>query len=453
MNIHDLPYQDRTVAIEAEQSVLGALLLDNDALDKISDLSAEHFYRADHRVIFEEIAAQIAGGKTADVISVGLALAERVEACLPYLNEIAQNTPSAANIRHYARIVSDRAVKRAIVSLGSEAQELASTSTEEAGVLVDQIATKIDALAQKKVRSDPIRMSDMLASYADLLEARMAGVNRAISTGFKDLDRRLGGGLARGTLTVIAGRPAMGKTAMGMAIARNVSTGGSVLFLSMEMAKDLVNDRNIAALGQLPISWLEHPDENDKLNWDRLTNAYRKSAEMDIYIDDETALNMLDIKNKARQVKRRKGLDLLVIDQLSFITGGSKDKKTYELIGEYTRGLIALAKQMDIPIVLLAQLNRECENRTNKRPQLSDLAISGSIEQDASIVIFLYRDEIYNPDSQDRGVCEVHVAKHRQGSPGVVALTYIAEQTRFEDYHRAWEPPKMKSPAKSRGLE
>jgi replicative DNA helicase len=163
---------------------------------------------------------------------------------------------------------------------------------------------------------------------------------------------------------------------------------------------------------------------------------------------------MLDIRNKARQVKRKSGLDLLVIDQLSFITGGSKDKKTYELVGEYTRGLIGIAKQLDVAVVLMCQLNRDCESRPNKRPQLSDLAMSGSIEQDASNVIFLYRDEIYNPDSPEKGLCELNCAKQRQGEPGIVALTYIGEQTRFEDLARPWHPaPPKKPPARGRGFD
>jgi replicative DNA helicase len=222
----------------------------------------------------------------------------------------------------------------------------------------------------------------------------------------------------------------------------------------MEMDIRQVNDRNIAALGKLPISWLRNPPEDDTGGWTRLTAAMQKAQELEFYVDDQTGLNMLEIRNKARQIKRRNGLDLLVIDQLSFITGGnSKEKKTYELVGEYTRGLIAIAKQLNCAVLLLCQLNRECENRQNKRPQLSDLAMSGSIEQDAANVIFLYRDEIYNPDSRDKGICEVICAKQRQGEPGIVPLSYFANQTRFEDVAYHWEPPRMREPAKSRGLD
>lgn len=454
MNINELPKQDRTIANEAEQSVLGALLLDNDAVDRIGDLRIEHFYRAEHRSIFAEIARQIATGKTADVVSVGVALAETVDGCFSYLNELAQNTPSSANIKRYADLVVDRAIKRALIAFGSEVQEIASTAMDDASALVDQVAAKVDALGQKKTHSAPIRLSESLVSYADLLNDRMEGKIKPIATGFKDLDRRLDGGLERGTLTVVAARPGMGKTAMGLALCRNVSAWGSAGFLSMEMDIRQVNDRNIAALGKLPISWLRKPIEAESDMWARLTHACQRAQELEFYIDDQTGLNMLEIRNKARQIKRRNGLDLLVIDQLSFITGGaSKEKKTYELIGEYTRGLIGIAKQLNIAVVLLCQLNRECESRTNKRPQLSDLAMSGSIEQDAANVIFLYRDEIYNPDSQEKGTCEVNCAKQRQGEPGIVGLTYIANQTRFEDKEFHWQPPTFKEKPKSKGFD
>jgi replicative DNA helicase len=457
MNINDFPAKDRTVANEAEQFVLGALILDNDAIDRIGDLRAEHFYRSEHRAIFFEISRQVASGKTCDVISLFDVLGDKVEDCLQYLNALAQSTPSAASIKRHAETVVDRAIKRSLVALGGEVQEMAATALDDAATLVDRIASKIDAIAEKKSHSAPMRLSESLVSYADLLTDRMDGRIKPIATGFKDLDKRLDGGFERGTLTVLAARPGMGKTAMGLALCRNVASWGSAGFLSMEMDIRQVNDRNIAALGKLPISWLRKPVESDSDGWDRLTAACQKAQELEFYIDDETSLNMLEIRNKARQIKRRIGLDLLVIDQLSFITGGSatgsKEIKKYELIGEYTRALIGLAKQLNMAVVLLCQLNRECENRNNKRPQLSDLAMSGSIEQDASNVLFLYRDEIYNHDSPDRGTCEVICAKQRQGEPGVVGLTYFAAQTRFEDKEFHWQPPKIREPAKSRGFE
>lgn len=454
MNINDLPTKDRSIAIEAEQFVLGALLIDNDAIDRIGELKAEHFYRAEHRAIYAEIVKQILANKTCDVISVFDALSDQIEDCLHYLTTLANTIPSSANIRRHADAVVDRALKRALAALGGQIQDAVTTSVEDSVSLVAHFSAKLDELTQKKTRSVPLRLSESLQNYANVLQDRMEGKVKPIATGLRDLDKRLDGGLERGTLTVVAARPGMGKTAFGLSVCRNVAAWGSAGFLSMEMDHRQVNDRNVAALGKLPVSWLRNPPEEDSSGWERLTHAFQKAADLEFYIDDETALNMVEIRNKARQIKRRIGLDLLVIDQLSFITGGNtKEKKTYELVGEYTRGLIAIAKQLDAAVILLCQLNRECENRGNKRPQLSDLAMSGSIEQDAANVIFLYRDEIYNPDSQDKGICEVICSKQRQGSPGVVALSYIADQTRFEDLSHHWQPPKIREQPRSRGLD
>lgn len=442
--------QPATEAIQSEQSVLCALLLDNDALYRVPDLTAAHFYRADHRDIFAEISRQVIAGKRCDVITLFDVLRTKVDDCLVYLNQIAQSVGSAAGIGRYADIVMDRAIKRSLAALGGEMQEMQG-SIEPAGMIVDRMAAKVEALAQKKTKQEPQLMCDMLGNYFNVIQARMEGKIKPIHTGFVDLDRQLDGGLERGTLTVVAARPSMGKTAMGLCIARNVAEWGSSLFLSMEMSRDQVNDRNISAMGGMPISWLRNPGEHDEY-WDKLTAATAKSQKMNFYIDDQTSLNMLDIRSKARNVKRMSGLDVMVIDQLSFITGGESDK-SWEVVGEYTRGLLALGKELNIAIVLLCQLNRKCEERNNKRPMLSDLAVSGSIEQDAANVMFLYRDEIYNSESKDKGICEVIMAKQRQGQPGAIALAYLGHRTLFEDLAYQWMPQKIQPVQKSKGFD
>ena len=800
MKINDTPLLTPPNALEAEQSVLGALMLDNGALDRISDLQPEHFYRQDHRLIYAEIARQIAGGKTCDVITVFEGLGANAESAggVEYLNALAQNTPSAANIRRYADTVIDRAIKRQLITIAMEAQDLAMTAQLDAASMIDQAATRLEALAKQKMRKEPKRFSELLSGYVETIQARMEGRIKPIKTGFDDLDNRLDGGLERGTLSIVAARPGMGKclgrgtkvvmydgtlkkvedvapgdvlmgddstprnvlsigrgreqmywirqskgidyrvneshilslkysrnessrkngdvlnievsdyikksdkfknnckgykvaidfpevelplhpyflglwlgdgdtngaritnedfevlhwlssyaetigmkatainygtrattisiskgarggndhyklacvrnslrdlgvlgnkhiphayianstenrlqllaglidsdghasngtgyeitqtrkalaeqikflcdslgfktsitekttslksqdyvgiayrvrihgdvhripvrierkkiapstrvtnwrvtgitvepdciddfygfeidgnhlflledmtvthnTAMGLALGRNVAEWGSSLFLSMEMSAEQVADRNIAALGRLPVKWLRQPEDKTKQDreyWDAMTAAFAKADRLNMDIDDETALTMLAIRAKARATKRKCGLDLLVIDQLSFITG-SKCEKSYEAVGEYTRGLVSLSKELNTAVVLLCQLNRECEKRNDKRPMLSDLASSGSIEQDAANVLFLYRDEVYSPDSRDKGICEVIIAKQRQGAPGRVGLAYIGEQTRFEDLKRSWhpEPPKV-APVRSRGF-
>ncbi|MDM5182091.1 DnaB-like helicase C-terminal domain-containing protein [Massilia sp. DJPM01] len=285
----------------------------------------------------------------------------------------------------------------------------------------------------------------------DILTARMEGKIKPVSTGFTDLDRQLDGGLERGTLTIVAARPAMGKTAMGLALARNVAATGPALFLSMEMSKTQVVDRNIAALGGIPIAQLRNPTQTDRSFWDRVTVAIKKMEELALFIDDKTALSLVQIRAKARSIKRKHGLDLLVIDQLSFITGGSSENKAYE-IGEHTRGLVALSKELDCAVVLLAQLNRDCEKRQDRRPIMADLAMSGSIEQDAANVIFLYRDEVYNPATRDKEICEVITGKQRQGAPGMVALNYFGTQTMFRNLQHPWKPTAQRDTSRSRGF-
>lgn len=442
---------DHSVSIRAEQSVLGGILSDNDALDRIPDLEPAHFYRHDHRLIFEELQRQIAGGQRADAVTIFEKLQDKVEDCLKYLANLRQSSPSAANIAHHAAIVLDKADKRALVALSHEMQELAA-SHQSAASCVDLAASKLEALAQKKTAGEPKRMDTLLGAYADLLQRRMDGAVKPVETGFTHLDEQLDGGLERGTMTLIAARPGMGKTAAGLGIARNVAElGGTALFLSMEMSHDQVSDRNVAAMGRIPLKWLKKPSEDHKTYWTNMTAAFLKSQAMNLFIDDKTGMNMLEIRAKARSVKRRAGLDLLVVDQLSFITGGRSDK-SYEVVGEYTRALVALGKELDCATILLCQLNRDCEKRPNKRPILADLAVSSALEQDAANVIFLYRDAMYNPDiSEDqRKICEWILPKQRQGEPGTIALEYDGPITRFDNLPYRWTPPQ---PAERRTSE
>lgn len=453
MNLHDLQAETLPHSIEAEHSVIGALLLDNESIYRIPEVKAEHFYDYDNGRIFAEIARQIAAGMRCDVLTLFEVLKDQVQDCLPYLNKLANNTPSAANVGRYAAILVDKAIKRSLIQLAGEMQGTAR-GNEEAGALIDQAASKLEKLAQKRVKQEPQRLSDMLGNYVELIQARMDGAIKPIQTGFPDLDARLDGGLERGTLTVIAGRPSMGKTAMGLCLARNVAEWGSALFLSMEMPAHMVNDRNIAALGKLPLRWLKKPNDKtpeDKEMFDRMTHAFQRANDLNLYIDDQTALNMLDIRGKARSVKRKQGLDLLVIDQLSFITG-SQERNKWDAVGEYTRGLLQLAKELDMAVALLCQLNRGVEDRAEKRPMMSDLAMSGSIEQDASNILFLYRDEVYNPDTMDKGICEVITTKQRQGEPGIVGLSYNGAQTRFESLAYEWKRSEQRT-SRKRGFD
>ena len=432
--------------IQAEQDVLGALLRDNDAIDRVPELDAAHFYRADHRAMFAEMNAQFAAGKRVDAVT----LSDRLDAAdLPYMATLHASAASASKIEYHARIVIEKATKRALQALSIDLGADAESGRDSAECIADA-AAKLDDLAQRKTTKDPRRIDETLGDYLTLLQDRMEGKVRPIPTGFQHLDEMLDGGLERGTLTVIAGRPGTGKTAAGLGICRNAARDHSALFLSMEMSTNQVNDRNIAALARIDIAWLRRPGEgrDDTARWEAITAATINSRRLNLFIDDQTALNVPEIRAKARKIKRQHGLDLICIDQLSFITGAKSDK-LHEAMGEYTRGLIALSKELECAVILLAQLNRECEKRSDKRPIMSDLGVSGYIEQDAANIIFLYRDELWNPESEDRGICEWISAKQRQGQPGVVGLSYIGAQTRFDNppfrWHRRAAKPRQAS--------
>lgn len=436
--------------VQAEQEVIGSLMRDNDALDRIPDLDAAHFFRGDHRAMFGEIVDQLRAGKRVDAIT----LAERLgQDTLRYLISLHASASSAAKIEYHGRIVIEKATKRALqalsIDLGADAD-----SHKESAECIAEAAAKLDDLAQRKTTKDPRRIDDTLGEYLTLLQDRMDGKIRPIPTGWQHLDDMLDGGLERGTLTVIAGRPGTGKTAAGLGICRNAARDYSALFLSMEMSTNQVNDRNISALARVDMKWLRRPGEDradDTANWEAITAATINSRNLNLFIDDQTSLNVQEIRAKARKIKRTHGLDIICIDQLSFITGAKSDK-LHEAMGEYTRGLIALGKELDAVVILLAQLNRECEKRADKRPIMSDLGVSGYIEQDAANIIFLYRDELWNPESEDRGICEWISAKQRQGSPGVVGLQYIGAQTRFENPPYRWfRRPASTRPAAKRG--
>lgn len=437
-------------SVQAEQSVLGALLRDNDAVDRLGDLRAEHFYLADHAVIFTEFMRQIAAGRSCDVISLMVALDGKIRDAGAYLNSMAQSTPSSANAGRYAAIVRDKAIKRALIGFGRDVAESASSSPDEAATMLDRASSRLEQLAEARMRVEPVRASAEMAAHIGLLQMRESGGVKAISTGYPDVDAKLSGGLHRGCLYVVAGRPKMGKTAFVLNVGNNVAEEYCVAVLSMEMPKSQIHDRNIASLGRIPLRHVLEPQYMTEQDWSGLTAAAVKIDRLNLYLDDQGGLRLLDVRMKAKGMKRRHGLDVLVIDYLQLMDGDG-DNRNAQIEG-ITRGLKALAKELDIAIVLLSQLNRKLEERPNKRPMPSDLRDSGAIEQDADAVIFLYRDEVYNPDSPDVGICEVDVALCRQGAPGRVALSYIGEQTRFASLDRSWMPAKPAEKVRSRGL-
>lgn len=437
-------------SIEAEQGVIGALLRDNDAVDRIGDLRAEHFYLGDHATIFRELMRHLAAGRSCDVISLGDALAGKVNNCLPYLNSMEQSVVSAARIGRHAAIVRDKAVKRGLIQFGRTVADAAANSPEDSTSIVDQASSELEKLALARTRAEPALAADELTAHIEEIQRRMDGTVKAISTGFPAVDDKLNGGIRRGELIVLAARPKMGKTAFALNVACNAAVDHSVLVLSMEMPKSQLHDRNLATMGRIPLEHLLKPEMMNDTDWSGLTHAMVKIGGMKLHQDDQPGLRLIDVRMKAKSVKRKHGLDLLVVDYLQLMEGDG-DNRNAQIEG-ITRGLKTLAKELDMGLILLSQLNRKLEERPNKRPIPSDLRDSGSIEQDADAVVFLYRDEVYNPDSPEIGVCEVDVALCRQGKPGRVGLAYIGEQVRFETLARGWQPAKAPDRRSNRGL-
>jgi replicative DNA helicase len=423
-------------SVESEQSVLGALLLDNDAVDRLNDLRTEHFYRGDHRAIYAEIVSMIAAGIPADVMTVYERLSAKGKSDdvggLAYLNALAQNTPGAANIARYAQIVRDRAQKRGLLVVASEIQDSVVTTPDEAVVLIDRAQEKLERLAEARVKSEPVLAAERLGEYLSKLEDRIDGKGAPISTGLRDLDEKLGGGMNAGDLVIVAGRPAMGKTAFAFGVANHVAIEAPALLLEMEMTIGQLQQRNVSMQGRVSMRRLREPHLLTNDDWDRITVATKRITDLKLYLDDQPGLTMLEVRSKARGIKRKYGLSLLVVDYLGLMATGNEERHDLR-IGAITKGLKSLAKELEIPVIALSQLSRKCEERTDKRPLMSDLKDSGDIEADADTILFLYRDEVYHPDSMDRGIAEIIIAKQRQGETGRVASSYIGDYTRFED--------------------
>jgi replicative DNA helicase len=450
-------------SIETEQSILGALMNDNDGFDRIGHLRIEHFYRHDHRLIFDAIQKLIVSNRRADLLTVFDALtashqAEQVGG-LAYLNRLAGNSPSAANIRRYADIVVDRWKLRGIISA---ADEISAMAYNRDGRTVEQIlneaAAKFEPLVVTTTK-DPQYISAFLAPAIQRIDDQYHGREakvKSLSTGLRDLDAKLGGGMRPGQLIVIAGRPAMGKTAIALGVAEAAArVGGATLFFSQEMPGEELANRALARASGIPLDKiLDGRKFEDNGDFDQLTAGTVKVTELEVVVDEQPALSLSEIRSRARMVKRRHGLGLIVIDYLGLMADGEGNTRN-EKVGANSRGLKALAKQMDVPVVLLAQLNRKLEERGDKRPMLSDLRDSGEIEQDADIVLFLYRDEVYFPNTRDRGIGEIHVAKQRNGPTGTVGAAYIGERTMFADLMpgtKFGEKPEV-SKSNKRGLE
>jgi replicative DNA helicase len=433
-------------SLEAESSVLGGLLLDNAAWDRVADLVTEtDFYRPEHQRIFAAIAALINGGKPADVITVFEHLASLGRADdvggLAYLNQLAQFVPSAANIRRYAEIVRERAILRKLIAASDEiASQAFAPRGKPVATILDEAEQKILSIGEEgsRMKQGFQSMDKLVVELLDRVQEMADNPNdiTGVPTGFIDLDR-MTAGLQPGDLIIIAARPSMGKTAFAINIAEHVALheGLPVAVFSMEMGAAQLAVRVVGSIGRINQGHLRTgkltPDE-----WPRLTEAIEKLRHISLYIDETPGLTPTELRANARRLARQCGkLGLIVVDYLQLMSGGqSADENRATELGEISRGLKMLAKELQCPVIALSQLNRGVEQRTDKRPMMSDLRESGAIEQDADIIMFIYRDEYYTKDQcKEPGVAEIIIGKQRNGPTGTVKLAFLNALTRFEN--------------------
>ena len=434
-------------SIEAEQSVLGGLLLDNAAFDKIADLVGESdFYRDEHKRIYRQIRKLLERSKPVDVVTVAESLDLAGEGSetggLAYLGELAANTPSAANIRRYAEIVRERAILRQLVTAGDE---IAGSAFNPLGrdpkQLLDEAEAKVFAIAESGFRHqtgfqhiNPL-LTQVVERIQELHDRDNPSDITGVPTGYHDLDAKTSG-LQPGDLLIVAGRPSMGKTSFALNMAEHVAieVGLPVAVFSMEMGGAQLAMRMLSSVGKLDAHRVRTGRLNDD-EWSRLSFALGKMHEAPLYIDETPALNPIDLRARARRLHRQCGkLGLIVIDYLQLMSSAGQGENRATEISEISRSLKSLAKELNVPVMALSQLNRSLEQRPNKRPVMSDLRESGAIEQDADVIMFIYRDEVYNPDTPDKGSAEIIIGKQRNGPIGMVRLTFIGEYTRFENF-------------------
>lgn len=431
-------------SLEAEQSVIGGLMLDNKAWERVGDkLVAEDFYRRDHRLIFDAIGELAERNQPCDAVTVSEFLDRKgqIEEAggLAYLGQLAMDTPSAANTVAYADIVRERSMLRELIRVGGEIAGSAFQSDgRDAASLVDAAERSVFEIAEKGHRrgSGFVPLKEILPRTIDRLDELQSSEGHVTGapTGFDDLDR-MTAGLHPGDLVIIAGRPSMGKTSLAMNIAEHIAISAAkpVAIFSMEMSAEQLSFRMISSLGRVNQSHLRTGNFSDE-DWHRINSAVSVMSNASVFIDDSPALNPTEVRARARRLKREHGLGLIVVDYLQLMqVSGSGENRATE-ISEISRSLKALAKELSLPVIALSQLNRSVEQRTDKRPVMSDLRESGAIEQDADLIAFIYRDEVYNKDTLRKGIADIIVAKQRNGPIGDIQLTFLGEYTKFENF-------------------
>ena len=425
---------------EAEKSVLGAVMLNKDVLSEVlEEVTADDFYNESHREIFRAIWELYKENTAVDMLTVCEELKKRKALDMAggraYIATLTAEVPSTANAVEYAKIVAEKATLRQMIKTSEDITEKGYDAKMDAGEILDYAESGIFKIAQKRQKNDYAKIQDVLLTNIKIIDQAAQNKDKivGIPTGFKDIDEKTSG-LQRSDLIIVAARPAMGKTAFALNIAQQsaVKAGSSVIIFSLEMSKEQLGQRLLAMQARVEMQKLKQGDL-DRKDWDRITMALDELNNTKIVIDDTPGISIMEMRNKCRRLKAEQGLDLVVIDYLQLMSLQSKTDNRQQEISAISRNLKLLAREMDCPVIVLSQLSRAPEQRQDHRPILSDLRESGSIEQDADIVIFLYRDDYYNENTEKSGVCEVNIAKHRSGPTDKVELTWVSRYTKFSD--------------------
>ena len=422
----------------AEQSVLGGMLLSKDAIADVVEIIKERdFYRPAHELIYDAILDLYGRGDPANPVTVVAELTKRGDIAraggAPYLHTLISSVPTAANAGYYARIVRDRAILRRLVEAGTKIVQLGYSEEGDVDDAVDSAQAEVYQVTESRMSEDYIQLSQLLPAALDEIEAISAGVTReGVMTGFKDLDA-LTNGFHAGNMVVLAARPGVGKSTLGLDIARHASikNGDTSVIFSLEMSRSEITMRMLSAEARVGLNNIRSGSLSDE-EWGRLAKRMGEISEAPLFIDDSANLSLMEIRAKARRLKQRHNLKLIVIDYLQLMTSGKKVENRQQEVSEFSRNLKLLAKELNVPIIAISQLNRSPEQRSDKKPMLSDLRESGSIEQDADVVILLHRDEMY--DSQSRsGEADLIVAKHRNGQTRTITVAAQLHFARFAD--------------------
>jgi len=432
-------------SVQGEQAVLGGLMLDDEAWDRVADLvSAEDFYRREHQLIFSAMAGLAESSQPLDVVTLAEALERRSELAdvggMPYLGMLANETPSASNVSAYAKIVREQSVVRQLIKVGNKIADSGyRPEGRKVNQLLDEAETQVFQIAeqQAKGKSGFESINTLLTKTVNKIEELFSSDEAltGVSTGFNDFDARTSG-LQKSDLIIVAGRPSMGKTTFAMNIAENVAIGSGmpVAIFSMEMPGEALTMRMISSLGRINQQDVRSGKLQDD-DWPRVTSAVSILSQAKMFIDDTPALTPTEVRARCRRLMKEHGqLGLVVLDYLQLMQAPEAGENRTNEISFISRGLKALAKELEVPVIALSQLNRSLEQRPNKRPVMSDLRESGAIEQDADLIAFIYRDEVYNEDSPDKGKAEIIIGKQRNGPIGTVNLTFQGQFTRFDNF-------------------